>query len=419
MADTRARVGPRRPKVLVLARSFPSTLLPNNGLWTFRPMAALADKCFVRVVSPVPYCPPLPEWGPLQQYARFRRIAAADIRGGMEVRYPRFLVGPGTSTYALEPRSEYHGIRRIVDEVWSDEPFDLIHASFIYPDGAVAHRLSERYGVPFLVTELAPWLPNWLERAGVARQALPAARAASSILALSTHVRETIRAYEPSANVRVVPPGVDGAEFPLQTSPRNADQILFVGFLNYNKGVDVLLRAIAVLRDRDAPASLVLVGGSHYRKTRQQEEELRALATDLGLDGRVTFVGKQPPAEVARLMGESALVVLPSRAEAFGSVLAEALACGTPVVASRSGGPEDIVTDEVGALVPVDDHVALADAIARVLANRSRYAPERMRAYSLSHFGMPTVVEKILEAYEAALERTAPADQPTLSGEAA
>jgi glycosyltransferase involved in cell wall biosynthesis len=403
-SDGDGRAG-RRLRVLVLARSFPNPVFPTLGLWTERPMAALAERCDVRVVSPVPYCPPLPDIGRLRQYSRFRGVPRVHERAGMAVYHPRFLVGPGSSLSALEVDTYHLGVRACVDRLWRQRPFDLIHATFITPDGAVAHRLSRRYGVPFLVTELAPWTSS-LDRRTVRRHALPAARAAFTILALSTHVEQTIRAYAgDDVHVRVVPPGVDGSAFrPDPSAERVPDQVLFVGFVNFNKGVDVLLRAFAELKTRGEPGRLVLAGGAYYRNTRLQMEQLQGLATSLGVDDRVTFLGNQLPPDVARLMRESAVVVLPSRAEAFGAVLAEALASGTPVVASRSGGPEDIVTDDVGRLVPVGDHVALADAIAHVLRRRDTYRPEALREYALARFGLTTVADRIHDAY---LEATA------------
>ena len=71
-----------RPRVLVLARSYPNDVLPSLGLWTERPTVLLQEHgCDMHVVSPVPYCPPLPSVGPLRQYARFRSVCAiSDIR---------------------------------------------------------------------------------------------------------------------------------------------------------------------------------------------------------------------------------------------------------------------------------------------------------------------------------------------------
>ena len=102
-------------------------------------------------------------------------------------------------------------------------------------------------------------------------------------------------------------------------------------------------------------------------------------------------------------MAESAVVVLPSRAESFGAVLVEALACGTPVVATRCGGPEDIVRDGVGELVPVEDPVALAEALGRVLAEPARYDREHLRRYAVERFGWDVIVEQVHDVYRDAV----------------
>jgi glycosyltransferase involved in cell wall biosynthesis len=393
----------------VLARSYPNDVLPSLGLWTERPTVLLQENgCDMQVVSPVPYCPPLPSAGPLRQYTRFRSVRRSETRNGVDVLHPRFLVGPGTALYATEAAAYYRGVVDEADRLHEERPFDLIHAHFIYPDGAVAHRLASRWGVPFVVTEHAPWT-GWLDRRGVARAALPAARAAATIMAVSTSVEWTIREYAGDGpRVEVVPVGVDTALFRLPSASRIPDQILFVGFLNYMKGIDVLLDAMGLLRDGGIAGRAVLVGGGFYRNTRKQEVALRRRAEELDLGDRVTFAGRKPPTEVARLMAESAVVVLPSRAESFGAVLVEALACGTPVVATRCGGPEDIVSPEVGELVPVADSRALADALCRTLADPERYDAARLRDYALARFGWERVVAEIGRVYDRATAARGP-----------
>jgi len=392
-------------RVLVLSRSYPNDVFPTLGLWVEQPTVRLGRRHDVRVVSPVPWCPPLPQVGPLVQYARFRRVLRHEVRGGVVVERPRFLVGPGSSTYMAEARSMARAVESAVERMHAERPFDLIHAHFVYPEGVVAHRLARKLGVPFLITEHAPWT-GWLDRPGVARQAIPAAKAAALLMPVSTSVERTIRAYAGvGPRTRVVPVPVDGELFRPTGSPRDPDRVLFVGFVNYVKGIDSLLRAMRHLVDRGSSARLVLVGGAHYRNTLRQQRELERLATDLALDGRVTFAGRKPPAEVARLMAESALVVLPSRAESFGAVLVEALACGTPVLATRCGGPEDIVDDEVGMLVPPGDLRALADGIAQMLASRDRYSPALLRERALSRFAGDVVASQVSAAYEEAVER--------------
>jgi glycosyltransferase involved in cell wall biosynthesis len=396
-----------RLRVLMLSRSYPSDVLPTLGLWVERPSVLLKGRCDVRVVSPVPWFPALPNAGPLRQYVRFRAIPRRELRNGVEVFHPRFPAGPGRSLHSYEARAMYAGLRSTVDRIRERFPFDLIHAHMIHPEGAVAHRLSKRYGVPFVVTEHAPWTEQWFARPTVRREALAAARAASSLLAVSSSVRETMASFGVAGErVRVVPIGVDGETFRLgRPEDRRRDQVLYVGWLNYTKGIDVLLRAMTLLNGRPDPARLVLVGEAIYRNTRLQEEELRRLAGTLDLGTRVTFVGRKLHQEVARLMAESAVVVLPSRAESFGATLVEALASGTPVVATACGGPEDIVTDEVGRLVPAENPEALAAAIEAVLGERRRYAAEELRRYALERFSWDRVVERVYAAYRTAVPR--------------
>jgi teichuronic acid biosynthesis glycosyltransferase TuaC len=393
-----------RLRVLVLARSYPNDVFPTLGLWTEQPTVRLAERCEMRVVSPVPWCPPLPPLSRLEQYARFRRVPAHDRRSGVEIAHPRFVVGPGRLLYPLEARAYAAGIERTVARIHASFPFDLVHAHFIYPEGVVAARVARRYDVPFVVTEHAPWT-RWLDEPGIARQAVPAARAAAMIMPVSTSVLGTIRAYAgESARATVVPVGVDEDLFTLgDESARRAHQILYVGLINFNKGIDILLAAMARLAAQGAPGRLLLAGGSFYRNTRLQEERLREQAAALGLGDRVSFLGRLLPAEVARLMAESAVVVLPSRAESFGAVLVEALASGTPVVATRCGGPEDIVLDGVGELVPIEDSVALADALSRVLADPGHYDRTRLRRFALERFSWDTVVDRVHDVYRDAV----------------
>jgi L-malate glycosyltransferase len=181
-----------------------------------------------------------------------------------------------------------------------------------------------------------------------------------------------------------------------------------VGFVNRTKGVDVLLRAMRVLLDRRPRSRLVLVGGGFYRDTRRQGDQLQRLAVELGVQSQVQFVGMKTPVEVAACMRESALLVLPSRRETFGSVLVEALACGTPVVATRCGGPEDIVNEKVGQLAPPEDVPALAGAMEHVLAHRDEYDPTELRTYALERFSWELVARRTMDLYMEAV--AAPVD---------
>jgi glycosyltransferase involved in cell wall biosynthesis len=343
-------------------------------------------------------------------YTRFRSIALRRNEDGVEVYHPRLIVGPGYSLYNLEAITYYLGIRRLVARLREEFPFDIIHAHFGYPDGVVGAWLGKRYGVPIIITEHALWRP-WMDQYPLVRRlAVAAARQAAFHIAVSQHGKETIAHFTgQSERLRVIPNGVDGAVFSRPTNDPgggfNPHQVLYVGLIKRIKGIDLLLRAMKKLASERPATRLVLVGGSFYRETRLQEEQFGQLAADLGIADRVTFVGRQPPGVVAQYMRESAVMVLPSRRESFGAVLVEALACGTPVVATRCGGPEDIVNEKVGALVPREDVDSLAGAIKRILDRRREYDPLALRAYALEKFSWERVAQQTIHLYREAIER--------------
>jgi glycosyltransferase involved in cell wall biosynthesis len=389
-------------KVLVLSRSYPNSVLELLGLWVEGPVRQSTKFCEPKVVSPVPYCPPLP--GIPESYARFRRVERRGLRNGIEVFYPRLFTSPGYAFYNVEWRLYETAVRGLVDRIRRAFPFDLIHAHFTYPDGVVATHLGQRYGVPAVITEHAPW-ESWNNHPSVLRRASDAARTAAFHISVSESVRRSIaRIAGDRGNLVVLPNSVDGSVF-----TRNPDvdyqpnQILFAGAVRPVKGADVLLKAMHLLAQNGREVTLALAGEAYYGRYREEEERLKRMTAELGLGERVRFLGKKLPGELAQLMQQSALLVLPSRMESFGVVLVEALACGTPVVSTRCGGPEDIVTPETGVLVAPGDPDALAQGIAQVLDRRQNYDPARLRAYALRNFGTESVGNRLQRIYSEAV----------------
>jgi teichuronic acid biosynthesis glycosyltransferase TuaC len=395
-----------RHKVLVLSRNYPNELMPHLGLWVEGSVRSISEKCDVRVVAPTPYCPPLPG---LSKYKRFRQVPLQERINGIEVLHPRFLVGPGYSLYDLEAKAYYWGIRNAIDQLRRIFPFDLIHAHFAYPDGIVAERLARRYGVPFVITEHALWRP-WMDNyPRIRHQVLWASQQCAFHIAVSQCTRETISHFTgETSKLRVIHNGVDGTVFSSLPENRTAfsNQILYVGVMRQVKGVDVLLKAMRRLVDQQPEARLVLVGGGFYNSYSLEEKSLKELAEELGLTRNVEFVGLKSPDEVAKYMRESTMLVLPSRRETFGTVLIEALACGTPVIATNCGGPAEIVNERVGMLIPVEDDAALAKAMATLLEQRKNYDSVELRGYALSNFSSKRIAEQTVSLYTEAIERS-------------
>ena len=383
----------RPPRVLVLARNYPNNAFPTIGLWTERFVAASTVVARPTVVAPVPYAPP---FIPGAATRRFRSIVRTRTAGDVVVHHPRIPTGPGQLLHAFDARLGYPSLRREILALHRRDPFDVIHAHFIYPDGVIAARIGAELGLPVVSSEHAMWRP-WLDRhASVRRQVDAALPKIARITAVSDALRQTIVGlFGERVPVDIVPNVVDENIFvaPRPGEERDPNQLLFVGLVRRVKGLDVLVRALGHLLPDHPQLRLAVVGATFFRAYKREEAEVHALVTSLGLRDHVTFLGELEPAKVASLMRRSALLVVPSRRETFSLVTAEALASGTPVVATRCGGPEEIITPDTGELAGVDDPQALAVAIDTAL--RRSYDRAALRTYSVGRFGMTAASERL------------------------
>ena len=389
----------RRLRVLHIARNFPSSALPRLGLWTERLVRATLPCCDAEVIAPVPYWPPLP--GPAV-FTQYRRVHYRHRSGGLEVHHPRILVGPAFMLHSFEGLPFYCGIRRTADRLHRAHRFDLVHAHFVFPDGWAAARLARRWRVPLIVTEHASWSPWLREHPRVGRRALEVAAQARWMIAVSRALRDNMAAFiGVSDRLVVIPNAVDHTVFTPGARRRpEKPRLLFVGLVRHVKGLDLLVRALRLLRDRGLVLPLAVIGESPFRGYQRDRAAVEELIVSLGLSTQVDFLGGMPPQAVADEIRKSSMLVLPSRRETFGSVLVEALACGVPVVATRCGGTEDIVVSrDLGELVEPEDPRSLADGISTVLAAAERYDSTRLRTYAVEHFGMTVVGDRLVEVY--------------------
>ncbi len=198
-----------------------------------------------------------------------------------------------------------------------------------------------------------------------------------------------------------VPLGVDRRRFGATESP-GGNQVMFVGRLRPEKGVDVLLRAMEIVRRTIPEASLVLVGSG------DSEDELRSLAVSLRLGEGVEFRGAVAPDDMPKQYSAADIVIVPSVwEENFGLVGIEAMASGRPVIGSDVSGIREWLNNGVeGTLVSPGNVHELAAAITAMLCDRdTRKAMGRAARERAIAFDVDETIEDLLHVYRAALSR--------------
>ena len=326
----------------------------------------------------------------------WQRLEAAvpreEVRDGVSVRRLRAFSLPGELHYPF-----VRGLRQALEAA---QP-DLIHVhTYGTHHAAVARRYARHRRTPYILT--AHFHPIWSIEGGWVRHRIrgfydrflagPVVASASALVVQSREEERLLR-ENPFSLPRIVriPPG----RTPLPEPPAGdrpfahsigvpGPFVLFVGRLASNKGLRTLLPAFAQLARHDPSASLVLVGADGGQRAGTERA-----ARELGIADRVRLVGfLADESLLAAAFREARLFVLPSEYEAFGLVLLEALAQGTPVVASRVGGiPEFIDDQRAGLLTPPGDAAALATALLSLWDD-----PERRRR--MGEFGRDQVVPR-------------------------
>jgi glycosyltransferase involved in cell wall biosynthesis len=269
----------------------------------------------------------------------------------------------------------------------SGRPVEAIHAHTGIPDGMIALSLAEDLGVGLVVSEHDSTLPERLADPGT-RDAYRELVERAQVTVVSHAFAHRIQAALGAAGVgehtlQVVPNPVPMAMFEsIPDSPRDDDELLFVGARRPHKGIDTLLRATAIAASRRPRLHLRLVGAS-----RPEDEAIWiALAESLGIADRVRFEPETDRVGVAAAMSRAGIFVHPSPWETFGMVAAESLVAGLPVAATPSGGVDEILgaTGEAGEVATESTPEALADAIERL----------RLRLPEIDRTTLPELVER-------------------------
>lgn len=281
---------------------------------------------------------------------------------------------------------------------------DVIHAHNALYAGLLAQSVSRVSGIPYVVTEHSSYLTRKLYPLRVMRRAARCFSDAAGFAVVSKWLGrqlEEIMGTEAS-RWRWIPNVVDPELESLPISRRVAEPFTFltIGDLIPIKDQHTLLRGFAEGGAALADCHLRIAGDG------AEEGPLRALATELGVSDRVEFLGRISRDRVAQELDHCHCFVLTSRMETFGVVLIEALSRGRPVITTECGGPQDVIGESNGRLVPVGGIHELAEAMVWMRGHDDGFDPDELREDVAKRFGPDALVRNLNECYRTAVKGT-------------
>jgi glycosyltransferase involved in cell wall biosynthesis len=274
---------------------------------------------------------------------------------------------------------------------------ELVHAHWWFPSGLIGTWMAGWWRVPLVTTLHGSDIAAAKSSGPTTRMFRRVITQSRAVTTVSSWLAAETRALVPAAHPIVAPMPIKPDLFH-PGGPRESDRLLFVGKLNQQKGIEYLLRALAVMRARPMVDVIVGVGSA--------PEDIGGLAQSLGVADRLRWLPLLPQAKLAEYYRSCTALVMPAVNEGLGLVAAEALLCETPVIAFASGGLTDLIRDgETGVLVAPGDVAALARAIDDLLSRPDRGAALGVagRRTTLAAFGPHAVAARYRAIYHDAL----------------
>lgn len=387
-------------KLLTFTSLYPNPVVPQHGVFVENRLRHILETGEVesKVVAPVP-------WFPFKstlfgEYGGYARVPVTDTRFGVDIYHPRHLVIPKFGmnlTPDAMVKAALPVIKNIINQGYD---FDIIDAHYFYPDGVAAAKIAQILNKPVVITARGTDI-NLIPQYDKPRAMIKwAANQAKEVVTVCQALKDgLVEMGVEDAKIRVLRNGVD---LQLFTPPEDRSElrrslviegktILSVGHLIERKGHHLVIEAMQYL-----PNVKLLIAGQGV-----QLNNLKKLANEKGVADRVKFLGAVPHDQLKNYYGAVDMLVLASSREGWANVLLEAMACGTPVVATSIWGtPEVVAVPEAGILVDQRRAKDLADGINRLyveLPNRhkTRQYAEKFSWDETTH-GLLSLFDRVL-----------------------
>lgn len=387
-------------KILTFTTLFPNSVQNHHGIFTETTLKhqLATEKICATVVAPVPWFPSKnPRFG---RYGAFATIPHLERRIGVDVHHPRYFLPPKVGMH-IAPFLLAKAALPVMKKIAAGDGFDVIDAHYFYPDGVAAVLLGMYLNRPVVVSALGTDI-NLIPKFPLARSMIKwaGAHTSSMITVCDALKREMVELGMNGDKIHPLRNGVDLELFyPVAKEEARAAlhidgfTMLSVGHLDPRKGHDRTIAALRYLPD----VSLIIVGGG------TDQAKLQQLAVREGVKERVRFVPPISQSQLRSYYGACDALVLASSREGWANVLLEAMACGTPVVASNVWGtPEVIQAPEAGVLLEENTPRGIAGGVQHLRAHYPLRAATR--AYA-ERFGWGATTAGQLNLFRQAIDQ--------------
>ena len=281
---------------------------------------------------------------------------------------------------------------------------DLILTHSVTSAGFAASLIKKIYGIPYVVVEHRSFFVWSTEKARnmVKPYYLPffeeAYRNCSRLVLVSGSLLTGLEELLPwiEEKTKTIPNMIREDMFLPPAVTRNRDPFVYLwaGRLEHVKGVDLLIEAAQILKERGIDNFFIRLAGKG-----SLQNELEKQASKAGVSDVITFLGRISREEMQKEMQMAACFVLPTRYEAFGAVLIEAMATGLPVIATRSGGPDTLVTTDNGILIDTENAEQLAKAMEDMVLRINEFSEGKIRKQTMDRYGQNSVMKQYNELF--------------------